>query len=134
LNVAAQEIRPLSDARQERPVVLVVEDEPMILMMAMEIIDDAGFEAIGASNADEAIEILEAYTSIKVVFTDVRMPGAINGIGLAQTVRKRWPDIQLIVTSGMRGSKDGMLPPGVRFFQKPYDPSQVIGAVRTMIA
>ena len=87
--------------KQRRPVVLVVEDEPLMLMDALDLVTGAGFEAIGAKNADEAILILENRNDIRVVFTDVNMPGSMDGIKLAHAVRNRWPPIEIIVTSGL---------------------------------
>jgi CheY-like chemotaxis protein len=100
-------------------VVLVVEDEPLLLMMAGEIVEDAGLESILAPNADEAILILESRDDISIVFTDVRMPGSMDGIRLAAAVRDRWPPIKLVVVSG-HVTGESELPPGTHFFRKPY--------------
>ena len=77
----------------QKAVVLVVEDEPLLRMAATCLVEDAGFEAIEASNADEAILILEARTDIHIVFTDIDMPGSMDGLKLAEAVRGRWPPI-----------------------------------------
>ena len=95
-----------------RPVVLAVEDEPLILMLAIDMIRDAGFEALWASNADDAIRILENRDDIRIVFTDINMPGSMDGIKLAQAVRGRWPPIKIIVTSGFSGGELKLLPEG----------------------
>jgi CheY-like chemotaxis protein len=116
------------------PVVLVVEDEPLVLMMAVELIADEGFEAIGAANADEAIRILESRDDIRVVFTDINMPGSVDGLKLAHAVRGRWPPIQIIVTSAIGRASCGALPAGGRFFPKPYLPAQIVQAVRELTA
>src|SRR6202041_48101 len=87
------------------PVVLAVEDEPLILMLAVDMIRDAGFEPLWASNAEEAIRILESRDDIRIVFTDINMPGSMDGIKLAQAVRGRWPPIRIIVTSGFSAGK-----------------------------
>ena len=87
-------------AATTKPVVLVVEDEVLIRMNTVEIIKDAGFDVLEAANADEAIVLLEARLDIQVVFTDIDMPGSMNGIKLAQAVRGRWPPIKIIATSG----------------------------------
>jgi PleD family two-component response regulator len=76
-----------------RPVVLAVEEEPLILLLAVDMIRAAGFEPLCASNADEAISILESRNEIRIVFTDITMPGSMDGIKLAQSVRGRWPPI-----------------------------------------
>ena len=71
-------------------------------MGAVLIVEEAGYEAVEASNADEAIRILEADPTIRLVFTDIDMPGSMDGLKLAHYVRGRWPPIKLIVASGSR--------------------------------
>ena len=117
-----------------RQVVLVVEDEPLILMLAIEMIRDAGFEPLWASNADEAIRILESRGDIRIVFTDINMPGSMDGIKLAQAVRGRWPPIKIIVTSGFSGGDLKLLPEGSQFIPKPYDADQISDALRSLAA
>jgi CheY-like chemotaxis protein len=117
----------------KKPIVLVVEDEPLILMNAMEIVEDGGFEAIGAANADQAIRILESRDDISLVFTDVNMPGSMDGLKLARSVRGRWPPIRIIVTSAFRLAEEGV-PEGGKFFKKPYAPAQITEAIRELIA
>ena len=114
-----------------RPVVLVVEDEPLILMVALDFATDAGFEAIGAANADAAIRILESQNDISIVFTDVHMPGSMDGVKLAHAVRGRWPPIKLIVTSALGNH---VLPPGSVFLSKPYNSVQVSKALQDLAA
>jgi len=113
-----------------KPVVLVVEDEPLILSDAAAMIQDAGFDVIEARSADEAIEILTARSDIRVVFTDIEMPGSMDGLRLARVVRDKWPPVELIVTSGRRKLVDGDLPERGRYIGKPYTPREVIDAVR----
>ena len=110
--------------------VLIVEDEPLIRMGAVKIIEDAGFEVIEAASADEAIRILECRGDIRVVFTDIHMPGSMDGLKLAHAVRNRWPPIKIIVTSGRDLITEKDLPEGGRFFAKPYDPIEITGALR----
>ena len=117
-----------------RPVVLAVEDEPLILMLAIDMIRDAGFEALRASNADEAISILESRDDIRIVFTDINMPGSMDGIKLANAVRGRWPPIKIIVTSGFSGGELKLLPEGSRFIPKPYDAGQISDALHSLTA
>jgi DNA-binding NtrC family response regulator len=121
------------EATPGRKLVLVVEDEPLLLLMAGDIVDDAGLEAILVPNADEAIRILEARNDISIVFTDVRMPGSMDGIRLAAAVRNRWPPIKLVVVSGHL-TADGDLPHGARFFRKPYASDQIVSALRQLVA
>ena len=117
-----------------RHVVLAVEDEPLILMLAIDMIRDAGFEALWASNADEAIRILESRGDIRIVFTDINMPGSMDGIKLAQAVRGRWPPIKIIVTSGFSGADLKLLPEGSQFIPKPYDAGQISDALHSLAA
>ena len=121
------------DAPSGRKFVLVVEDEPLLLLMAGDIVGDAGLEAILVPNADEAIRILESRDDISIVFTDVRMPGSMDGIRLAAAVRNRWPPIKLVVVSGHL-TADADLPQGTRFFRKPYASDQIISALRQLVA
>jgi CheY-like chemotaxis protein len=109
----------------QRPVVLVVEDESFLRMNAVEMIEAAGFIALAAANADEAIQILENRDDIRVVFTDIQMPGSMDGLKLAQAVRGRWPPIEIVATSGrvMLGEDD--LPARGRFVPKPYSAAQI---------
>jgi len=116
-----------------RPVVLVVEDEHLICTSAMEMVERAGFEAIGASDADEAIRILESRNDIRAVFTDVQMPGTMDGLRLAQVVRNRWPPVALLVTSGHTNVAESELPSGGRFLRKPYMFAEVGTALRQLV-
>jgi CheY-like chemotaxis protein len=115
-----------------RPVVLIVEDEFLLRMDAADIIEGAGFEAVEAANADQAIEILEARPDIAVIFTDIQMPGSMDGLKLARAVRGRWPPIKIVTTSGCLNVEVGDLPEGGRFLPKPYSPSQVTGVLREL--
>lgn len=114
--------------------VLVVEDEMLIRMDIATFLEDEGFIVYEAADADEAIAILNANSDIRVMFTDVDMPGSMDGLKLAAAVRDRWPPVQIIITSGHRELSDELLPVQGRFFSKPYDHSRVIGAIREMAA
>jgi CheY-like chemotaxis protein len=116
--------------RSKTPAVLIVEDEPLVRLCAVDTVEGAGFEVIEAANADEAIRILESRSDIRVVFTDLHMPGAMDGLKLAHAVRNRWPPIKIIVTSGRERIAEQDLPAGGRFFAKPYDPSAIKDALR----
>lgn len=115
-------------------IVLVVEDEPILRMNMVETIEDAGFEAIEAGNADDAVAILESRKDIRIVFTDINMPGSMDGLKLAEAVRHRWPPIELILTSGKRDLTENEIPSRGRFFPKPYNPEDVVAAVREFIS
>ena len=113
------------------PIVLVVEDEPLLLMNAVSIIEDAGFVVIEATNADEAVGILASRTDIRIVFTDIDMPGSMDGLKLAAAVRGRWPPIEIIVTSGQGSPTSAELPERGIFLPKPYQPGTLVQALRT---
>ncbi|MGA1805312.1 response regulator [Rhizobium sp. HT1-10] len=113
--------------------VLVVEDEIVVRMDIVQSLEDGGFNVLEASNADDAIILLEAHPDVRLMFTDIDMPGSMDGLKLAAAVRNRWPPIQIIVTSGHRAISDDNLPVVGRFFSKPYDPSRVIHAIHEMI-
>ena len=115
--------------------VLVVEDEPMLLLMASDLVEEAGFQALTARNADEALAILESRQDVRIVFTDVDMPpGSMNGLKLARLVRGRWPPIQIIVTSGHVQLGSGDLPERAEFHAKPYDSLSIIKSMLAMAA
>lgn len=106
---------------EERPTVLVVDDEPLVRLTAVDLIADLGLEAVEASSADEALEILEVRRDIRVVVTDIDMPGSMDGIKLARYVRDRWPPIIVIAVTGKALAGASMMPEGVQIFAKPYD-------------
>ena len=114
--------------------VLVVEDDFFSRLHAVTLVEDAGFTAIEASNADEAIAILERRKDIRVVFTDIDMPGSMDGLKLAHAVRKRWPQIELIVTSGYFDLCDDDMPERVRFFPKPYSDREIVSTLHHLAA
>ena len=112
--------------------VLVVEDETFTRMDVVEMLSAAGFDIVEAINADEAIQMLERDPDIRLIFTDIDMPGSMNGLKLAAAVRKRWPPVRIIATSGHFKVQAGALPADARFFPKPYQPAQIINAVREL--
>jgi CheY-like chemotaxis protein len=102
--------------------ILVVEDDLLLRLMAVEVVQEAGFEALAAATADEALSILEAHADdVRLVFTDIQMPGSMDGLRLAHAVRDRWPPVELIVTSGHCQIEANDLPDRGRFIAKPYD-------------
>ncbi|MGY4466286.1 CheY-like chemotaxis protein [Bradyrhizobium sp. LB9.1b] len=92
------------------PNVLVVEDEMVLRMRAVDIVEDAGFHPVEAVNADEAISILESRSDISLLFTDIQMPGSIDGLKLAHAVHERWPSIKIILVSGQVKPSDAERP------------------------
>jgi CheY-like chemotaxis protein len=115
-----------------RPVVLIVEDELLIRMDAIEMIEAAGFDTLEAANADEAIAILSARPDIHVVFTDIQMPGSMDGVKLAHFVRDRWPPIKIIATSAHIRVEGYELPNGGRFLPKPYSAGEVAAHLKEL--
>ena len=122
----------ISEAK--RAVILIVEDELLIRLNAVEMIEEAGFEVVEAASADEAIAILEGRLDITVVFTDIQMPGSMDGLKLAAAVRDRWPPIMIVATSGHVKLGPGDLPEGGRFLQKPYSSAEILNTLRELIA
>jgi two-component system, response regulator PdtaR len=116
----------------EKVVVLVVEDEALIRMEAVQIVMDAGFAVVEAGNADEAIKILESRRDIRAVFTDINMAGSIDGLQLSHAVRGKWPPIHLIVTSGLMAPNQAQLPANSRFIGKPYTAEHITAALREL--
>lgn len=108
-----------------KTVVLVVEDEPLVLMDAMQSLEDAGFEVVDAYDAEHALLALESRPDIRAVFTDVNMPGKFDGVALARMVHDRRPDMLIVVTSGVMKVQRDDIPEGGRFIPKPYDGVQV---------
>jgi CheY-like chemotaxis protein len=109
--------------------VLVVEDQAFIRMNAADIVTDAGFEAIEACGADEALPLLGSRDDIWTIFTDINMPGSMDGLKLCHVVRERWPWIKFIVTSGVATLAAHDLPSGGCFIKKPYTPSQIVSVL-----
>jgi CheY-like chemotaxis protein len=118
----------------KRVVVLVVEDEPFLRMVAVDLVEEAGFEPVQAANADQAVRILEARADIRIVFTDIDMPGSMDGMKLAIAIRGRWPPIEVILTSGLYNIETGELPPRSVFFRKPYNHNEIIATIQRMAA
>ncbi|AXB79570.1 response regulator [Novosphingobium sp. P6W] len=110
--------------------VLIVEDEVFIRMIGVDMLEDSGFRVLEAKNADEALEILKNGADVKVLFTDIRMPGKMDGLELAEFVHARWPEIKLLITSGHCRLSDDEVPDGGRFVAKPYKLETVIEQIR----
>src|SRR3954451_5264639 len=117
----------------QMPNVLVVEDEMILRMRAVEIVEDAGFNPVEAVNADQAISILESRSDISVLFTDIQMPGSIDGLKLAHAVHDRWPSIKIILVSGQVKPSDAERPANSRFFGKPLGVDQMIAELQAMV-
>ena len=113
-------------------VVLVVDDEPLIRMSAADMLADAGWTALEAADAAEGLELLEAHPEVTVLFTDINMPGEMDGLDLARRVHQLRPDVHLIITSGKLRPGRGELPGEGRFLGKPYHERQFISLVEAV--
>jgi two-component system, response regulator PdtaR len=113
--------------------VLIVEDEFLIALGAAELFKGAGYDTVETSNADEAVAVLESGRVIGAVFTDIRMPGSMDGLALAWCIRDRWPPVKIIVTSGHHTIRKGDLPDGCVFIPKPYSDRAVASALGGLI-
>ncbi len=111
--------------------VLIVEDDQLLMALTAGIVEDAGFEAIQAGNADQAVAILKERSDIALLLTDIDMPGSMDGVKLAHAVRDRWPPIKIIVVSSRVPDRD--LPAGSRFFCKPYHAGAMILEMRSLL-
>jgi len=124
----------LSDAAHAAPLVLVVEDEVVIRMLTVEMLQEAGFRVIEACDADEAMAVLDSNLACDVIFTDVNMPGSIDGLGLADHVKRSYPGVPVILTSG------GVPPHVLSQFgpaavvAKPYSESELTAAIRRALS
>ena len=116
------------------PVILIVEDEALLRLTTIGTLEDAGYQVLEARDADEAIAILEKRSDIRLVFTDIQMPGAMDGLKLAAFIRDRWPPVKLVLTSGNFRPEAGSLPEGARFILKPYSENNLIELLHTSLA
>ena len=114
-------------------VVLVVEDEMLLRMRAVDLVEDAGFTPVEAVDADEAVAILESRSDIAMLFTDIQMPGSIDGLKLAHAVHERWPPIKIILVSGQLRLGNADIPVDSRFFGKPLAAKEMIAELQSMI-
>jgi CheY-like chemotaxis protein len=114
--------------------VLIVEDESLIRMGAISPIEDAGFIVYEAASADEAISLLERHREIRLIFTDIHMPGSMDGLKLAHYVRGRWPPVKIIVTSGQMKPRGEDLPSDAVFIGKPYRSEDIAQKISEMLA
>ena len=123
---------PAQLAEKSTTVVLIVEDDALLRMLAVEIVEEAGFMAIEAADADEAITLLECRSDIELLLTDIDMPGSMNGLKLAHAVRNRWPPIKILVVSGEVRPRPSELPLDSRFLAKPYETAALVEGLRAL--
>ena len=121
---AANQSEECGDERRSLPAdpyALVVDDNALLLMNACDILEDAGFRFLEAGDGEQAIPLLEAnWKRITLLFSDIEMPGELDGFALARHVSEHWPDIEIIVVSGRMQPEDGDLPAGATFISKPF--------------
>ncbi|MFK0335323.1 response regulator [Rhizobium sp. 2MFCol3.1] len=124
----------MSDISKDVAIVLVVEDEPLLRLAGIDLIEAAGYQAVAASDATEAVAILESRNDIRIVFTDVDMPRGVDGMRLAAIIRDRWPPIKVIVVSGHVEDPGDVIPAETVFFSKPYREEQIVETIRQMLS
>lgn len=120
-------------AISKAPVVLVIEDEPLIRLDLIDAIEEAGYTTVSAGTADEAIDVLSARDDIRLIVSDIEMPGSIDGLNLAWVVRDRWPPIHIIVTSGRRNPASSDLPERSLFVAKPIERESLTRKIAQLI-
>lgn len=124
----------MGQSAHDRPVVLLVEDEPLVRMFGADVLEEAGFEVLEAVDGDAALAVLETRPDIAVLFTDVKMPGSLDGLGLARLVHARRPDIKLLIASGHVRLDAGEIPDQGRFLPKPYGADAIVREIRDLVA
>ena len=116
-----------------RPVVLLVEDEPLVRTLQVDILREADFWVLEAQDADEAFETLKARQDVRAVLTDVDMPGSLDGFEFARLVAQGWPHVGVLVISGKTAPEPGDLPPGAAFAAKPVRPADLVRSIRELL-
>ena len=117
-----------------RPVVLLVEDEPLVRTIQVDILREADFWVLEAQDADEAFETLKRRPDVRAVLTDVDMPGSLDGFEFARLVAQGWPDVGVLVISGKTEPEPGDLPPSARFAAKPVRPDSLVELLRSVMS
>ena len=122
------------DRTDAQPVVLVAEDEALIRWGAADQLTREGFDVVEAANAAEALEIMRSRPEVRLLFTDIDMPGELDGMDLAAQVHERWPGVRLLVTSGRLALGDRDVPDAGMFLPKPYEGEKLSGAIKKLLA
>jgi two-component system, response regulator PdtaR len=126
---------PYSGMTVQPKTVLVAEDELLIRMMAVDVLTGAGFDVVEAGHAEDAlIALQDRHGAIHLLFTDIHMPGTMNGLELAHHVRRVWPHVALLIASGQKRPLAAELPAGSVFLTKPYDPDHVVAHAQALTA
>jgi two-component system, response regulator PdtaR len=117
-----------------KPTILVVEDDALLRMVAADTLEENGFAVVEAANADAALKLLETRDDVRLLFTDIQMPGSCDGMELARQVHARWPRVLLIITSGQIKPTEAEIPDHGHFIGKPYREKDLLGEVNDMIS
>ena len=121
------------NSETQHTAVLVVDDEVLIRMHAAGTLEESGFEVLEAADAREALQVLENRPDIRLIFTDIQMPGKLDGLDLIREVHRRWPKILLVVTSARVKPRDSEIADSGTFLAKPYSEKQLITEVTEAI-
>jgi CheY-like chemotaxis protein len=114
-------------------VVLVVEDESLLRLYATEVLEDAGYAVVEVDNAEAALEALETRDDVRLLFTDIQMPGALDGLELARRVHERWPQVRIVLASGRSRPRRAEMPDEARFIAKPFSPDELVGHIQDLL-
>jgi CheY-like chemotaxis protein len=117
-----------------QPVVLLVEDEPLVRTLQVDILRDAGFWVVEAQDADEAFETLKRRGDVRLVLTDVDMPGSLDGFEFARLVAQGWPEVGVLVISGKAAPQEGDMPANAIFMAKPIRPAALVEQIEQIMA
>jgi two-component system, response regulator PdtaR len=120
-------------ALESKAAILVVEDETLIRIWAADLLEENGFSVLEAKDADAALRVLESRPDVKLLFTDVQMPGSLNGMELACEVHARWPHVLLVIKSGRERPARADIPDDGRFVAKPYSAEELLGQVKDLL-
>jgi two-component system, response regulator PdtaR len=116
-----------------QPVILLVEDEPLVRLTQMDVLREAGFWVLEAEDADEAFDILRRRGDVSVILTDVDMPGSLDGFEFSRLAAQGWPDVGVLVISGKAFPDEGDLPPSAVFIAKPVQPDALVDQLKTVM-
>jgi CheY-like chemotaxis protein len=128
---ATKGLQPGQEAKPAPVTILVVEDEVLVRMLIADQLRSAGYSVIEAADADEARALLAQIFDVKLVLSDIQMPGSIDGVGLARAVRAAYPGVKIVLASGQAATLDGVEHDG--FFSKPYDVPQIVNQIKALL-
>ena len=120
-------------SKAAQPLILVVEDEELLRLHAADLLEEHGYKFLKAENAAAALKVLETRDDVRLLFTDIQMPGKLDGMDLARQVHARWPNVLLVITSGRMRPSRAEIPDDGRFVPKPYRPNDLLGQVNDLM-